>query len=347
MDTQNENSCKPVILYIAEILIHSSNETNPLSQQNILEILKSKYNVTVNRKTVGKNLVRMKETGWPVACREVIRTMNGKEVPLTLDWYWRHHLSQEDIKSLSDMLYFSHNSPVQIKKILSKIKEMHFNLEKEDKAHIRNISNTNCSYLDTSKIIRIIDEAITNRKKVSFCYMHYDVDGKFKAKKNVEGVNKCYRVSPYIIVASDGKYYLLANEDGKDSIEFFVIDRITEIKVSKDDARVQKTINELKNGIKLNELIGVYPEVYTGHEELCVCDIKPEYLTETIEFFGKSLHVTEISQNKIRVEIKAFPDAVHGWAMRNASFVHVISPASLVKKMREDAAELIHLYGGV
>ncbi len=75
----HENTGKSAMLHIAEILIHGSDERHPLSQQKILEILKNKCNVTVNRKTVGKNLTRMKETGWPVECRQVMRTMNGKK----------------------------------------------------------------------------------------------------------------------------------------------------------------------------------------------------------------------------------------------------------------------------
>lgn len=347
MEIQNENGCKLAILYIAEILIHGSNAQNPLSQQKILEILKSKYNVTVNRKTIGKNLVRMKETGWPVECREVLRMMNGKEVPLTLDWYWKHRLSDDDVKKLSEMLYFSHNSPLQIKKILTKIKELYYSTENEDKQHIRNIFNASYTSTDTSKVLNLIENAILTKKRIEFLYMNYDVDGQFKTIKTVDGTSKSYSVSPYLIIASDGKYYLLGNQDGKESIDFFVADRMADVKISTFDARTQKTVNELKNGLKLNELIGVYPEVYTGSEEVCVCNITPEFLTETVEFFGKAVHVTEVSQNKITVEIKAFSSAVYGWAMRNSSFVHVVSPAHLVKKIRDDIKTLAHVYGGV
>lgn len=343
----HENTGKSAMLHIAEILIHGSDERHPLSQQKILEILKNKCNVTVNRKTVGKNLTRMKETGWPVECRQVMRTMNGKKVPLTLDWYWKHHLSHDDFNRLSEMLYFSHNSPTQIKKILTKIKEFQFQGENEEKVFIKNIPNNNYSSSDLSKSLQIVSDAITGKKRIDFSYMIYDIDGKLKSDKNVEGSDKIYSVSPYLIVASDGRYYLLGNEDGKESVNFFTMERMANIKISAYDARVQKTVNVFKNGVKLNELVGVYPEIYVGNEDVCVCEIAPEFLTRVIEVFGKSVHVTEVTPNKIKIEIKAFVSAVYGLAMRNSSFVRVISPADLVKKIRDDVKNLSRMYGGV
>ena len=57
--------------------------------------------------------------------------------------------------------------------------------------------------------------------------------------------------------------------------------------------------------------------------------------------------VVEVNPNKIKIEIKAFVSAVYGLAMRNSSFVRVISPADLVKKIRDDVKNLSRMYGGV
>lgn len=77
---------KMVIVCIARILLRDSEADNPLSQQEILKLLEEEYGLVVDRKTIRRNLLALRDGGLPVVCREVDRVIEGKSSPLSLDW---------------------------------------------------------------------------------------------------------------------------------------------------------------------------------------------------------------------------------------------------------------------
>ena len=85
----SETGSKLSIIRIVQVLLRESDKDHPLSQQDILRLMESKYGMVVSRKSISRNLLRLKEAGLPVMCREVPRMVNGKEAPLSLDWYLR------------------------------------------------------------------------------------------------------------------------------------------------------------------------------------------------------------------------------------------------------------------
>lgn len=92
------------IIRIVQVLLRESDKDHPLSQQEILDYMEGKYGMAVNRKSVGRNLTRLRDAGLPVFCREVPRMMNGKKVPLltgTGIMCWRGGSG-----ALIDLLYF-------------------------------------------------------------------------------------------------------------------------------------------------------------------------------------------------------------------------------------------------
>ena len=120
----SETGSKLSIIRIVQVLLRESDKDHPLSQQDILRLMESKYGMVVSRKSVSRNLLRLKEAGLPVMCREVPRMVNGKEAPLSLDWYWDHVLSPQDLKTVIDLLYFSHLPAMQIRQLTEKLKRL-------------------------------------------------------------------------------------------------------------------------------------------------------------------------------------------------------------------------------
>ena len=118
---RSDTGSKMSIMRIVQVLLRESDREHPLTQQEILDFMEKKYGMTVSRKSISRNLNRLKEAGLPVMCREVARVVNGKEVPLSVDWYWDHVLSQDELKVLIDLLYFSHLPLQQIRQLVADI----------------------------------------------------------------------------------------------------------------------------------------------------------------------------------------------------------------------------------
>ena len=65
----SETGSKLSIIRIVQVLLRESDKDHPLSQQDILRLMESKYGMVVSRKSISRNLLRLKEAGLPVMCR--------------------------------------------------------------------------------------------------------------------------------------------------------------------------------------------------------------------------------------------------------------------------------------
>lgn len=190
------------IVHIAQILLSESDAEHPLSQQQILAFLRERYGMEMDRKAVRRNLEALRDGGLPVVCREVERVIEGKPAPLSLDWYWDRDLTKEDMKALIDLLYFSHLPAAEVRQLAQKLKNLYMRPFDDGKAAVKNIPALN-QLEPPDETLAVLAEAIENKKMIQFFYDHYEADGKRYHGKDIGGVDRVYRVSPYVVAASD------------------------------------------------------------------------------------------------------------------------------------------------
>ena len=168
----SETGSKLSIIRIVQVLLRESDKDHPLSQQDILSLMESKYGMVVSRKSISRNLLRLKEAGLPVMCREVPRMVNGKEAPLSLDWYWDHVLSPQDLKTVIDLLYFSHLPAGQIRQLAEKLKRLQCRSFEDGKEGIRNLPLPQ-NLPDVRETLVLLSQALCEKRQLSFYYDHY------------------------------------------------------------------------------------------------------------------------------------------------------------------------------
>lgn len=174
---RSDRGSKMSIMRIAQVLFRESDRDHPLTQQEILDFMEAEYGMTVNRKSIGRNLSRLKDAGLPVVCREVMRVVNGKEAPLALDWYWDHVLPQNELKVLMDLLYFSHLPSQQVRQLAEKLKRLQSRTFDDGKENIKNLPALGRPG-ESEGVLALLSRAITQKKQISFYYDHYEADGK-------------------------------------------------------------------------------------------------------------------------------------------------------------------------
>ena len=180
----------------------------------------------------------------------------------------------------------------------------------DGKAAVKNIPALN-QLEPPDETLAVLAEAIENKKMIQFFYDHYEADGKRYHGKDIGGIDRVYRVSPYVVAASDGRYFLLGNIDEKDEITPFAVELLDSVSLLEEEARPQKTIPGAEMGIRVSDFLSV-----------------------------------SATQGQVLVEIEAPPAIIFAWALKNAPLVKVVAPAALVKSVREAAANLTRLYGG-
>lgn len=333
------------IVHIAQILMSESDAQHPISQQQILAILKERYGMEMDRKAIRRNLLALREGGLPVACREVDRVVDGKSAPLSLDWYWEHDLTQGDMKTLVDLLYFSHLPANQVRQLAQKLKKLYRRPFEDGKSAVKNIPALN-QLESPDETLAVLSEAIEKKKLVRFFYDHYEADGKRHHNADIDGSDKEYRVSPYVVAASYGRYFLLGNMEGREEITPFAAELLAETEILDEEARPQKTVRGMEAGIRVTDFLSSLSRTYAGPSEKCRFEADWKLMTDIVTDFGKSAFIVSATQGKVLVEIEAPPAIIFAWALKNAPLVKVMEPVTLVKSVRDAAANLARLYGG-
>lgn len=333
------------IVRIMQVLFWESDEKHPLSQQNIIEILKDRYGLTVERKTVRRNLEVLREAGLPVMCREANRVIQGHASPLSLDWYWNHRLTTEDLQTLIDLLYFSHLPTAQVKELAEKLKELHVRYFRDGKDMVKNIPFSQ-KVVPPDDVVALLSEAISAKKQVTFFYDHYEADGKRHHNREFGNKDRRYVVNPYVVAASDHRYFFLGNKEGEEDIETFSVELMAEVEMTDRDARPQKTIRTVDGTLRPSDFFRPFNRTYTGRAEECTFKADWHLMTDIITDFGKDAYLVSATQGWVEVKVTAPPAAVRAWALKNAPYVKVLAPGTLVQSVRDAAANLTKLYGG-
>lgn len=340
----NSEGSKMSIMRIVQVLIRESDREHPLTQQEILELLEKEYGMTVSRKSVSRNLNRLKEAGLPVMCREVRRIINGKESPLSLDWYWDHLLSQDELKILIDLLYFSHLPAQQVRQLTDKLKRIQSRTFNDGKGNIKNLPSS-AKPAECGAELAILSKAMNQKKMISFYFDHYEADGKRHHGYTISGEAKLYRASPYQIIATDERYVLLCNLEGSEEISIFRVDLMSDISILDTPARLQTTLSGLAEGEKLSDWVYPWHGIYTGSPLPCSFEADWHLMSDIVNDFGKSARLVSARQNLVTVELTIQPEALKAWTLRHAPLVRVISPSFLKEEVKEAAEALHRLYG--
>ena len=77
--------------------------------------------------------------------------------------------------------------------------------------------------------IDALDEAIEQKRQVEFEYCDYGTDRALHPRLNSEEQPRKHLINPYQMVATNGRYYLIANYEKYDNISHYKVDKIRNI----------------------------------------------------------------------------------------------------------------------
>ena len=223
-----------------------------------------------------------------------------------------------------------------------KLKRIQIRSFDDGKTLVRNLPSAGKA-ADFDPVIALLTTAGEGKRKISFYYDHYEADGKRHHGRLPSGEDRLLSVSPLLIIASDDRYALLAEKD-EGGIEVYFLDLMSDVKLLEDPASDTLTQAQIQ-ALKPSDYLYSAHEIFRGKPELCTFEADWHLMTDIVNDFGKTAHLSSGSQTKVTIEIMIQPEAMKAWAMRHAPLVKILSPAYLVKEVREAAAELARLYG--
>lgn len=342
---------KQIIMNILDILKRYTDEDHRLSQKEIADILKNEYNMTVDRKSVKRNLSNLLEIGYPIEYSESIRMIPNKttgeleESYILSDFYLERDFSDAELRLLIDSLLFSKHIPYnQCKDLIEKLEGLSSKYFEAKVKHIRTLDGNQPANKQLFYTIDILDEAISKERQVKFHYAEYGTDKKLHNRKNREGVMREYIVNPYQIVVTNGRYYLICNYDKYDDLSNYRVDRITDIELLNMPAKSKRKVKGAENGFDLSKHMAEHIYMFSDESDTVTFRVKKYILDDVMDWFGKDLTFFDETEDEVSVRVRVNLAAMRCWAMQYALHAKILSPELLAEQIKEDLKKAIENY---
>ncbi len=352
MTMMPESGKKIIILYILQILRKYTDNTHTMTQQQIVEKLRSEYGLEINRTTVKRNIEDLLDAGYDIQFREVTRKVTHKKTGVTeentiyTDLYYQHDFTESELHMLIDGLLFSRSVPYkQRRQLIDKLGKLSSSYFNQRMNHMHCMSADSPQNPQLFYTIDVLDEAITLGKQVMLTYGYYGRDLELHLQLNEDGSEKRQLINPYQMVASEGRYYLICNNDKYDNAANYRIDRIMNIELLDSDVKPKSRVEELKNGLNLQEYMYQNLNMFTSPPEDVEFLIPESYVSLVVDFFGKHVSFFDSSEKgMVSCRLKVSRDGMKHWAAEHANVVKVVAPEGLVEEIRTEIGKAAELY---
>jgi len=304
-DTQSRR--KPINLAILNILRNHSNVDHPMRIKAIQEIL-AEMNMTPTRKSISNNIADLQQAGYPLVFNH--------------GWYYDHEFTSEELNFLIDEVHCAGQLNEETRTvIINKLKQLggiHF--------------TPSCESVQTKLVnpiflvnLDLLHKAIQSRLQVSFHYGDYGTDKQLHCRLNEKKRPKLYRINPYSIGTTNGRYYLICNVDKYDSLCHFRIDRILDVKLLKKGVKPIEKVIDGKEGLSIQAYMTSHPNMYSGTPEQFIIQLKKKWLNELFDTFGMDISFRNETDEIVEAILTADPISVGFWLKKYAGDAKLIA----------------------
>ncbi len=319
---------KMLNMLILEILRKYSDEHHSLTQQDIIKLLEKNYAMACDRRSVKSNVMSLKEMGYDISVDKGYRLLSRE-------------FDDAELRILIDSVLFSKSiSTRQAKGLIEKIRGLASNYFNAKVSHVRNLPEIHRT--DNKQVMYALDainDAIAEKKKISFVYNKVGTDFKMHPKREAP-----YIVNPYQIVANNGKFYLIGNYDKYDNVAHFRIDRMTEVKMLEENAKPMKEIPELERGLNLPRHMAEHIYMFSGPSVRVKMITTEDMMSELTDWFGNDFRLRLLGDGKIEVAMECNEKAAFYWALQYGPYVEVLEPKEIREKLSEDIKAMSEKY---
>lgn len=327
-------------LCILMILQEHSDKNHPLRQAEIAAYLDMEYNLTAERKAIGRAIKHLRE-------QLDIQIVSDREG----SWYDDRLFEESELRLLIDAVmssrYIKPNYTKDLIKKLGSLGGSSFN------KHIKNIyvineavKSENAELFDN---IGKIDEAITDRLKISFQYCEYDINKKLQPYTSVQ-------LSPYRILLHEGIYYLIGycEDEFNKGLRSYKIDHLKNVDILSDRRQSFAKVNEEISEDEFIKQILEDPIMGLEKPKMFRFYAKNFILDDIIETFGRNIKIKEVKQvpewmfgfdNSLLIEVKTSFYAMRKFALENIHTVQIIEPVELEAELRAMFLDAGRRYG--
>ena len=315
---------KPRILYLQKILLERTDEENPLSTTQLINILNDEYGISAHRTTVTKDIAALQEFGMDIV---TIHSTQSKYFVAS------RKFELPELKLLIDAVESS--KFITKKKSETLIEKIHTMTSPGQASKLkRNNYVVNRIKPDNEQIYYIIDainDAINAGKQISFQY--YDYTG--LKKKVLKNKGEVYKLSPYKLLWCGDYYYILGYSEKKSKVINFRVDRIA----SKPEI-LDKDIIPMPDDFDIENYTKEVFFMFSGEKVLVDLRCDNSLMKTMVDRFGEDVTTLAYDMTSFRVqtEVSASP-TFFGWVFGFNGKVQILAPESVKEQYKQMIAQ--------
>jgi predicted DNA-binding transcriptional regulator YafY len=148
------------------------------------------------------------------------------------------------------------------------------------------------------------------------------------------------------MVATNGRYYLIANYHYYDSIGHYRVDRIKNIRLLENSpAKPASKIPGMENGLDLPVHMAEHIYMFSGDKGTVTMRLSKRILGDVLDWFGKDIRFFDETEDEVSASVVVNYRSMKYWAMQYACFVTITSPPTLAEEIGRDLAAAASKYG--
>ena len=164
-----KQSKNTLILDILQILEKYSDVRHRLTQNDIILLLKSEFDMDVERKSIIRNISNLIETGYNIGYDEKSKGKGKNKTKVKTNFYIERDFDDSELRFLIDGIIFSKLlSSRQKKQLIKKLESLSRKYFKSSLSKVSMSDNDKTKNEDLFLNIEIIAEAIAKSKKIKF-----------------------------------------------------------------------------------------------------------------------------------------------------------------------------------
>ena len=321
-----------------DILSTYSDENTSISIKEINEHMDKRIGVTVDRRTIYSYIKDMKELGIYVSSYN--EESGGYH-------FIDHKLEEYEIRILVDAIssskFITKKKAVELIEKLSRLNSVYIGKDLNRSVFIDDRSKS----INEEIFINIdkINNAIRNKKKISFNYYDYNYEKHLVPRLNNEGEVKKYIVTPVSMILKNENYYLVLADRRHNDLSNYRIDRMKNIELLDDVARCLKEIKDCKVGFNPAIYSKKSFKMFPGEENVVEVIFNSNLLNFMIDEFGDNIKIIKNNDNSYTGEFIAKTGVgLARWILQLGKDVTVIRPKTLKENIKKEILEMIRLY---
>lgn len=319
------------LMYLIKLFEERTDVSHGLSMTDIIEAL-SEEGITAERKSIYADISALNEFGF-----DIVKDKEGKACVYKLV---ERDFEIAELKLLVDAVQSSKFiTESKSNKLIKKIEGLASNNEAKSlhrQVYVANrIKTTNESvYYNVDDI----QKAISENHKVSFQYFQWNPNKEKELRHN--GMR--YEISPWALTWDDENYYMVGYDSKERKIKHYRVDKMLKIEIMADSKREGKALfKDMDMAVYSKKIFGMFG----GVEETVVLECKNGISGVIIDRFGTEVDIIKRAADSftVRVNVQISPQFL-GWVFSLGENIKIISPDSVIKRMRDEIARIQGIY---